>query len=241
MQFGTLIVESIFTVCMTVGIAAQFINALSQALKIFRDKKRDELAGVLRNEEHGFNEEQGDEPPLTELSSYWIAFSFLLTLFQTGISIIDSVISRSTSEGRLYNAMSRALLPLAVVIFACRLFAKPRKQDSASLWFLRAHFFIFVWMSEGAYIIMEFPYSKYNSAIHFGRAVTETVIFAYGIHLRSEVARLPNKDLNEFLVDTLFKGALKVCLLVQFVLSRNMKCVVERGSDRCFMNRYEAS
>ena len=41
---------------------------------------------------------------------------------------------------------------------------------------------------------------------HLGRALLETLLFHYGLKLRASIGRLPDKDLNELLVETLLKG-----------------------------------
>ena len=65
--------------------------------------------------------------------------------------------------------------------------------------------------------------------INFASAVMFTVLFHFALKLRAAIGRLPNKDLDTFLVDTLFKGGLKTLFSILFLLFRTTKCAFEEG------------
>ena len=69
-----------------------------------------------------------------------------------------------------------------------------------------------------------------------GAIFIESIVFHYGLKLRASIGRLPDEDLSEFLIETLFKGGLKTGASVLFVLSRATKCAIEQSTDKCFSN-----
>ena len=56
--------------------------------------------------------------------------------------------------------------------------------------------------------------------------------FPTSLKVRASITRLSNKDLSEFLIETLFKGGFKVLASVLFILFRSFKCMVENGVGR---------
>ena len=50
-----------------------------------------------------------------------------------------------------------------------------------------------------------------------GRALLQTLVFHYGLKLRASVGLLPNKDLDDFLVEILFKGGFQILGSVLFI------------------------
>ena len=57
-----------------------------------------------------------------------------------------------------------------------------------------------------------------------------TILFHFGLKLRAAVGRLPDSDLETFLVDTLFKGSLKTLFSILFLTFRTTKCMFEKES-----------
>ena len=72
--------------------------------------------------------------------------------------------------------------------------------------------------------------------VALGRALLLTLLFHYGLKLRASIGRLPNKDLNNLLVVTLFKGGFQTLSSVLFILFRSFKCNIERGMRDCTSN-----
>ena len=56
------------------------------------------------------------------------------------------------------------------------------------------------------------------------------------LKLRASVGRLPDSDLQEFLVETLFKGGFVLGGSALFVLFRSLKCIIEDGIEYCESN-----
>ena len=77
--------------------------------------------------------------------------------------------------------------------------------------------------------------------IVLGRALVQTILFHYSLKLRASLGRLPDNDLNNFLVETLFKGGFQTLGSVLFILFRSLKCNIERGTETCTTNTSCAS
>ena len=108
--------------------------------------------------------------------------------------------------------------------------------------FLRAHFISFAWVGEGAYIVYEIRRADTGTAlIHLGRVLVQTLLFHYGLKLRASICHLPDKDLDNFLFETLFKGGFKTLSSVLFTLFRSLKCVIESDIESCIINTSCAS
>jgi len=100
------------------------------------------------------------------------------------------------------------------------------------LWKLRIHFVSFCYVSELALIISSIRRFGFNImvVVHIFLAVSLTLLYHYGLKLREAIARLPDKDLENFLVETLFKGVMKTAISVLFLTFRTTKCMFEKGS-----------
>ncbi|GMH84385.1 hypothetical protein TL16_g09908 [Triparma laevis f. inornata] len=71
--------------------------------------------------------------------------------------------------------------------------------------------------------------------VHFVLVLIVTVLFHFGLKLRANMGRLPDKDVETFLVDTLFKGVLKTLMSLLFLLFRTTKCMFEKENlAKCY-------
>ena len=61
-------------------------------------------------------------------------------------------------------------------------------------------------------------------------AISFTGLIHLALKIRAAVGRLPDKDLEIFLVDTLFKGGLQTLFSILFLTFRTTKCMFEEGS-----------
>ena len=68
------------------------------------------------------------------------------------------------------------------------------------------------------------------------QALLQTSVFHYGLKLRASIGRLRDKDLNEFIVETLFKGGFKTIASVIYILFRSLKCRIESGVESSTIN-----
>ena len=76
----------------------------------------------------------------------------------------------------------------------------------------------------------------------FAFVVLLTVLFHFGLKLRANIGRLPDKDLETFLVDTLFKGSLRTSFSIIFLFFRTTKCAFEKESFKeCFYTSFCAT
>ena len=127
-----------------------------------------------------------------------------------------------------------ALLPIVVILYFVSVFAQPRKHSSGYMMFLRVHFTSFFWIS--AFAQAAYKPSPSSIQVCFAVVAGQTLIFHYMLRLRASIGRLPNKDLNDFLVETVVKGGLRVLISVFFILFRSMKCIIEDGLQQCGTN-----
>ena len=77
--------------------------------------------------------------------------------------------------------------------------------------------------------------------VALGLALLLTLLFHYGLKLRASIGHLPNKDLNNFLVEILLIGGFQTLGSILFILFRSLKCVLERGMETCTNNTFCAS
>ena len=57
-----------------------------------------------------------------------------------------------------------------------------------------------------------------------------TVLFHFGLQLRAAIGRLPDEDLERFLIDVVLKGGLETLFSILFLLFRTTKCAFEEGT-----------
>ena len=229
-DFSSEFLEDFFNFVMILGGASLFITAAWKGLVIRAEMQHDQdAAGRGQDEgqvrEAGASPGEEDQPPVTKLSVLFVFISFLATSFQTALNVACSMTGR-----RVYETATNALLPLIVIVYVGGLFAQPRRRDRPTMYLLRAHFISFAWISEMSYVCYELARRQCASALtHLGRGLLETLIFHYGLKLRSSIGRLPDEDLNDFLIDALFKSGLATITSCLFVLFRATKCMVEQG------------
>ena len=98
-----------------------------------------------------------------------------------------------------------AHFPLILLLYLASLFAQPRSSTKSHKMFLRARFASFVLLSLSTLAAYKPPHTtKY---LLF--ATIFTLLFHYALILRAIMGRLPDKELNNFLMETLFMGGFK--------------------------------
>lgn len=65
-----------------------------------------------------------------------------------------------------------------------------------------------------------------------------TIIIHYSLKLRAAVGGLPDKDLESFLVDRLFRGSLQTLSYVLFLAFKTSRCMIERGGIAACSNTF---
>ena len=130
-----------------------------------------------------------------------------------------------------------ALLPIAIILYVVSISAQPRRRSKSYMIFLRVHFTSFCWLSFSALATFLPSFIPMLLLLTAGL----TLLFHYGLKLRASIDRLPDKDLSEFLVETLFKGSVKASATVLFILFRSAKCMIENNLEQCSTNTRCAS
>ena len=133
--------------------------------------------------------------------------------------------------GRLWlNFLQTVTLPLSLILYIICFLAQPRRAGRRSIWFLTIHFLSFSWVNELPFVV--YPMGQENTdlaLIHLGRALLQTWAFYYAVRFRASIGRLQDKDLNNFLLHTIFKRGIMTLIPVFFVTNRFIKCALSNG------------
>lgn len=108
----------------------------------------------------------------------------------------------------------------------------PICRSPKDIWRLRLHFASFAYISEAALAVYGFRKEKTLTIVagHVFTATAQTFFFHQGLKMRAAIGRLPDEDLEKFLVDTLFKGGFQTLFSILFLLFRVSRCLFEKGS-----------
>ncbi|GMI17303.1 hypothetical protein TrLO_g675 [Triparma laevis f. longispina] len=129
-----------------------------------------------------------------------------------------------------YITLASVAVPILGLGYSTSFFCQPRKYSPKDLWKLRLHFTSFAYISETALGVQAFRVGDIKwVGLHFAAAVIFTVMFHCALKLRANVGRLPDEDLEAFLIDKLFKGGLRTLFSILFLLFRTTKCVFKKG------------
>lgn len=159
-------------------------------------------------------------PPLVEASSFWVYLGTFATTFQTCLNILGTIL---TDEH--LAAASNFTLPPVLLCYRGSFLSQPRRKSKWDMIKLRLHFVSFAYVSEVALFIWQLKVGDIGA--HIFRAVTYTVVFHLGFKLQGAIARLPNNDLEYFLVNTFFKGGLRTLFWYLFLTFRTTTCLFE--------------
>ena len=168
---------------------------------------------------------------LVEASSFWFSTGVLATIYFSAVNIAGAV-----TMDKSYETLSTASLPIVGLLYNLSVFCQPRRSSPKDMWKLRLHFMSFAFVGEIGFAMYQFRGGEFGLVItHLVRFAVEALLFHYGLKLRAAVGRLPDEDLETFLVDTLFKGGLKTLFSILFLLFRTTKCMFEKRSvAECF-------
>ncbi|GMI01543.1 hypothetical protein TrLO_g10204 [Triparma laevis f. longispina] len=188
------------------------------------------IRGEIRREVEEAGQQYLGEPSsgctLLEASSFWLYIGFLATTFQSSISVAMAV-----TMNKSYGTLCKVSLPIVGLMYVGSVFCQPRRRSPKDMWKLRLHFMSSAFIGEMAWAVYGFRKGNFSGVIlHFVRLVSQALVFHFGLKLRAAVGRLPDKDLETFLVNTLFKGGSKTLFSVLFLTFRTTKCMFEEGS-----------
>ena len=169
------------------------------------------------------SEDNSPIAPLTEASSFW----FYVGVASTSLLSTGCVIGAITMDDT-WKTLTTLMLPFVFVVYVGALYGQSRKECMWKLWL---HFASAVYVSEGAWMVKELRRGAYvMAALHVLRAILQTALFRCGLMLRSVVGMLPDKDLENFIVNTMFTGGLHTLFSCLFLGFRVTTCMVERSS-----------
>ncbi|GMH77073.1 hypothetical protein TrLO_g9487, partial [Triparma laevis f. longispina] len=214
----------LFTVMFT-GLGCLLVTAVWKVIVIRGELWRGELSYERRHIEAISS--TSEEFVLTEASSFWICVAVLLTTLESNFYVASAI----TLDDRLFTIASMAF-PIVALAFVASFFCQPRRHSPKDMLVLRLHGTSFFYVSLGANVVRDYRNKQLPWAVaYFALTVLLTIFFHFGFKLRANIGRLPDKDLETFLVNTLGKGLLKTSFSVLFLLFRTTKCAFEKGFD----------
>lgn len=148
---------------------------------------------------------QGESPPnvmLVEASSFWFYLGVLATAIQCAVAVVRAVMMHD-----FYSALFMTSLPIVILIYVGSVFTHPRINSQKYMMKLRIHFVSVVYPTLAANAVTDLRSGNtVGLAIQFVLAAALTVLFHFGLKLRAAAGRLPDKDLDFFLINTIFKS-----------------------------------
>ncbi|GMH82038.1 hypothetical protein TrST_g3249 [Triparma strigata] len=167
---------------------------------------------------------------LTEASSFWFWSASLFCSCQSAICVLCA-----THLGSYYSSFATFTFPFSWLSFVIAAFSQPRRHSSQHMLKLRILGASYAYICEGALITSAFRKGLYTWVVlHFVAVGIGTKAFHSGFKLRANIGRLPDRDIDKFLVDTLFKGGLQTLLSILFLSFRTSKCIFEEGAlEKC--------
>ena len=215
-----------FAAVMVTGVCSLVITAIFEGLLIRSEIKSDQenAENYQANEVNAIIVEGAEKFAISQLSSLWIGVGVAATTIQTGVNI--SYVFTYGDLNDILETVLLSLLPIVIVLYILSVFAQPRRNN---LWFLRLHFATSFLLS----LCFLAPCAMVNgdavrdALIYVSLGAGFSVFFHFTLKLRAIVGQLPNSDLSEFLIKTLFKGGIQTLASVLFILFRSFKCVGE--------------
>ncbi|GMH62352.1 hypothetical protein TrST_g13759 [Triparma strigata] len=170
--------------------------------------------------------ESSSDSKLVEASSFWFYIGVLATTYQSAVNIAGAV-----TMDKSYQTLSTASLPIVGLLYIGSITCQPRRWSPKDIWKLRLHFASFAFIGEMAWAVHGFREGDFGNVItRFALLAAETLCFHFILKLRAAVGRLPDEDLDLFLVDTLFKSMLQTLFSILFLTFRTTKCMFEEGN-----------
>ncbi|GMH59134.1 hypothetical protein TrLO_g15018 [Triparma laevis f. longispina] len=169
-----------------------------------------------------------DDETLTHSSSVWFYFGVLATTFQSSLCVAKAV----TLDAHYYT-LAIISLPIVLLLYTVSFFCQPRKNSQQDMMIMRIHFTSFAFISQLSSAFFAFREGDILwVGVYFVTTGIYSVVFHFALKLRAAVGTLPDEELERFLIDTLFKGGLKVLFSLLFLTT---KCAFEKESlTRCF-------
>ena len=159
---------------------------------------------------------------LVEGSSFWLYIGVLATTYESVVAIMLIV----TLDGS-YTTLAMSSLPFVILLYVGNLGCQPRRKSSKFMWLLRLQFGSFIYINLAA--IAFYNGTMLGSMSCLFLAAVLTVLFHFALKFRASVGRLPDEDLERFLVENFFKGGIQTVFPILFLLFRSVKCMYEKG------------
>ncbi|GMH66597.1 hypothetical protein TrST_g749 [Triparma strigata] len=217
------------------GCVCLFATALWTFKLVRRDMNRNTttvgtLSGIPRQRSAVSNSDDPEELLITGASNFWFYTGVAASMFQPILLTLAAI-----TLDDYFETLGIVTLPFVLLVYSAALISQPRRRDTLHMHQLRA---LFVFFSMGSEIAMMVYRGRRREwalfASHLFRAFLHPFAFHFGLKLRASIGRLPDEELDAFVVDTLFRGGVKTLLSILFLTFRTTKCMFELGSvERC--------
>mmetsp|Transcript_6008 Transcript_6008/g.10929 ORF Transcript_6008/g.10929 Transcript_6008/m.10929 type:complete len:593 (+) Transcript_6008:803-2581(+) len=217
------------------GCVCLFATALWTFKLVRRDMNRNTttvgtLSGIPRQRSAVSNSDDPEEVLITGASNFWFYTGVAASMVQPILLTLAAI-----TLDDYFETLGIVTLPFVLLVYSAALISQPRRRDTLHMHQLRALFVFFSMGSEIAMMVYKGRRREWALfASHLFRAFLHPFAFHFGLKLRASIGRLPDEELDAFVVDTLFRGGVKTLLSILFLTFRTTKCMFEMGSvERC--------
>jgi hypothetical protein len=171
-----------------------------------------------------------NSPPIvTELSYVYPAFSFAFLCVHV-IAQIYYLFTLNESVRYIGNIFA----PLNILFYMVSMFAKPKRSDSGYLKFMRGHLFLAlvfeIFLNRAAAFALDGD--AFAFLVTLVASTGASVAYAkFGLGLRDVVAKLPAKELSDFLTHSLVSATIKLVGPLLFLAFNPVRCLLEEDFD----------
>jgi len=220
--------ESLATTVAVLGLVGTFaviVAILSETLVLMRDS--------------GGGEDLEEEDPIivTEVATFWVALSVVLTLCYQAMYVGYAI-----NPLGYWGEYADLVLPIVGLSFVMSIVMKPLRHDRKYKVFVLCHFTQFAVCSEILGFVGNARLGKVGPAIF---NLVRIPIYCLGLkfvfRLRTTIAKLPPRDLSGFLVQSLFVRCSTCLATIAFFLFESITCWLEESDDSLCKNTSTAA
>jgi len=219
------IVPSIGTVCMILTVVLEW-SLIRKEMNVDGSPSRRKVDQAQSFSEDGM---------LVEGSSFWRFVGVLATTYFSGINV--ALAATAATEDFEYEELSTSSAPIVILLYLGSVLCQPRRRSQKEMWKLRLHFASFAFIGELCFVVYHYSRKKdeyiWYILYHIARLIIEMVLFHILLKLRAAIGRLPDEDLQTFLVNALYRGGIQTLSSILFLTFNLVKCMLEENLEDC--------
>ena len=149
---------------------------------------------------------------LTEASSVWFNVGLVLTMIQPLVTIMGAF----TLDNNLFS-LAVFVSPFTTLAYTANVFSQPRRRGFREMWRIRLQGLLFAGISELALVVWALRTDDLRFLISSLLGFFVLVIPLHALlKLRTSIGRLPDKNVEEFIVKSIFTDSFQVILSFYF-------------------------